>query len=124
MTGYAIQIDPTIEYRDRSFETASWWDKYLIDEGTYELEAVDSAGNPLPEDATLDFNYARVFIPATLIESYRESRLLQHSTADHKTNLAQRGRVYLRLYGYELAEKNLGRKWFDGAGTLIKVGEA
>lgn len=120
-TGYAMLVDPTVVYTDRTLATASWWDKYNVDEGTYPLEYVDGRGDVLAEGADSRFCDARTLIPATLIESYRESRLLQYSTAHHKEGLSERTNLYFRIYGYQLTEEYVGRKWWSGAITLVKL---
>jgi hypothetical protein len=122
MTGTDLQFfartNPEQVYTDRTLATASWWDKYILDEGEFPFEFVTSDGHPIPEGENPRFHYAVAKIPATLIESYRVSQLLQYSTAEHKKDQAVRHTLYLRLYGYEMTPEIQDRKYFDGAVTI------
>ena len=46
-----LTIPTATEYVDRTLATASWWDKYTIRPGIYEVEVVTIDGHPVPADS-------------------------------------------------------------------------
>lgn len=88
----AVVFDEPTTYVDRSLATASWWDKYEIQPGTYPLEWTRNGKpwNADPEAITPGFianvgpQEATAYLQARLVESYREARLLHHVTADQQ----------------------------------------
>ena len=76
----AVVAEP-FEYVDRSLPTASWWDRYEIVPGEYEVEFTTVDHRPAdPETAY----YARVRFAAVLKESYRVNRLFTASSGEHE----------------------------------------
>lgn len=97
-------------YVDRSLPTASWWDKYTIEPGTYPIEYVNidyRPWNPDPDVCTPGFiantgpYYAIARVKARRIESYRENRLLHLTQAEH-TQHDTEATVTVCLYAYEI----------------------
>lgn len=90
-----ITFDEPTEYVDRNLATASWWDRYLIQPGTYRVEWEISYGYTRPV-----IQYGRARVDAVLVESYRENRLFTAVSADHKTDLAEKTTVGLGLHAF------------------------
>ena len=63
-----FRIPEDTAYIDRSFETASWYDKLVLRAGDYRVE--------------MDGSRALVRVPATVVETYRVNRLFTASSAE------------------------------------------
>lgn len=84
------------EYVDNTLQTASWWDKYTLKAGEYEVEWTTIDGRPV-QDATQAY-YGMVRVDATLDETYRVNRVFTASSAEHKTDLGQARHKYFQFY--------------------------
>lgn len=84
--------EPT-EYIDRTLATASWWDRYMLQPGTYRIEWQIAYGYTTPI-----IEYGRVRVDAVLVESYRENRLFTAVSADHREGLDEKTTVSLGTY--------------------------
>ncbi len=116
MTTHAyIDVPEQGEYTDRTLATASWWDRYIIHPGTYPLEYVSIGYHPVNPDSRHAY-YARARVKATLIQSYRENRLLHHVRADMREK-REDTEVQVVIYAYE-AEPGSTRKVLDGLGQV------
>jgi hypothetical protein len=96
---YTVTVTEPTEHVDRTLATASWWDRYMIQPGTYAVEFVSIGWHPCP--AGQRPYYALVRLDARLTESYRVNRLLHHTSAqtehpDRATTLT------LSTYAYEV----------------------
>jgi hypothetical protein len=100
------------EYVDRTLPTASWWDRYTLTSGEYELRLTTVQGDPVPEGQRP--YYAMAEVDATLVESYRVNRLFTASSSE-VTYPNRSATVCVQMYAYELAS---GRKVLDGHGTV------
>lgn len=87
MSVILVEVAEGAAWVDRSFETASWWDRLVLTPGTYLMEPKTIRWQSVP-DGERPY-YGAVKVPATIVESYRVNRLFQHSSADHKTDLAE-----------------------------------
>ncbi|ABS06146.1 hypothetical protein [Kineococcus radiotolerans] len=96
-----LTIPAATEYVDRTLATASWWDKYTILPGTYEVEVVTINGHPVPADSPRAY-YVRARIDAVLTETYRVNRVFTASSAEHRPDLAEHTTVTWSTYSYNL----------------------
>lgn len=105
-----LVFDEPVEYVDRNLATASWWDKYQIQPGTYPFRWVNINGstwNPDPEVHTPGFianvgpYYAHVVLEVRLVESYRENRLLREVTSERRTH-DEATTITRSLYAYQV----------------------
>lgn len=92
------------EYVDRTLQTASWWDRYTLLPGTYEVELTTSSHGPLHGGFDGQAYWATVRVDAVLEESYRVNRLFTASSAEHKTDLAQETTKGFQLYAYQMKD--------------------
>lgn len=108
----ALVFDEPTEYVDRTLATASWWDKYVIEPGTYAFEWVTMNHTPWNPDpnvhsagfiANIGPYYGQVRVLAHLTESYRVSRLFSESRA-HLEKPENPGTVRLSrtVYAFQL----------------------
>lgn len=96
-----LTIPAATEYVDRTLATASWWDKYTILPGTYEVEVVTINGHPVPADSPNAY-YVRARVDAVLTETYRVNRVFTASSAEHRPDLTERTTVTWSTYSYNL----------------------
>lgn len=75
MRKYLLNIPADTALTDQSFETASWYDKYLLSAGTYAVDMREAHPS----------SNARILIDATLIETYRVNRLFSASSVATST---------------------------------------
>jgi hypothetical protein len=71
-----LVVHQDVEHVDATLATASWWDKYVIKAGRYQV--VTSYDRLVGEHTTIKLD-------AVLVESYRENRLFSAVQADHTT---------------------------------------
>jgi hypothetical protein len=91
-----VVIPEATEYVDRNLATASWYDRYLIDKGMYEILPVTLDHRP----TTIEGAYWwKVTFDATLIYSYRVNRVFTASSASHEYP-NRRGFVHQQRYAY------------------------
>lgn len=116
---YAVVVAEPTEYVDRTLATASWWDRYIIQPGTYAVEFVTIDYRPCPA-GTRPY-YALVVFDTRLVEEYRVNRLLQHAKAqttypDVNTTLPRSTYAYevtpekAELFGFPLTHTPEGGK--------------
>lgn len=108
-----VTVDEPTTFIDRSLPTASWWDEYEIQPGTYYVEFTNIDGTRyVPGKVQSGFvrpiaaYYAVVRYDAVLVRSYREARLLGEVRAEAKavcevTTLTQRNYAYTVAMGAE-----------------------
>ncbi|MBQ1048462.1 hypothetical protein KBX50_08285 [Micromonospora sp. C51] len=101
------------EYVNRSFETASWWDRHKLVPGDYPLRLVTLQGK---EVSTPEYAYAvSGRVRTVLVESYRENRLFSAVSADHtRPNTPSSVAVSIRPYVC-----HEGVKVLDGHATIV-----
>lgn len=129
-----VTFDAPTEYVDRSLPTASWWDKYEIQPGSYAFEWVTINHTPWNSDpdrvtpgyiANIGPYYGLVTLQARMVEEYRVNRLLSESRAQHEVMCDPPIQTIKRaVYAYELpgAPRNHGRTitaFLGGRVTLI-----
>lgn len=107
-----VTITEPTEYIDRTLQTASWYDRYLITPGTYQIMGVDISGNPVREG--VEPYYWKVVLDAILIYSYTVSRVFTASQAHHEYP-NRPGFVYKRMYAYEAI---VAGESFQGLGEI------
>lgn len=122
---YQLVIDKPYEYVDTSLPTASWWDRYTVQPGTYDVRLTNISGttwNPDPDVVTPGFiantgpYYAEVEFDVVLEETHRVNRLLQHSTA-HTEERHERTTIRRNIYAYQL---DTMESWMGG--TIVTEG--
>jgi hypothetical protein len=87
MENFELTLNADTVYVDRSFETASWYDKYVLKAGTYPVELRERFG----------IRYAVVAVDAVLTEKYRVSRLFSASSVqDDRPNTETVHRLQFR----------------------------
>lgn len=105
----AVRFDEPTEYVDRNLATASWWDRYIIQPGTYAFEWQRN-GRPWNADmdkpspgfiANVGPEDGVVTLDAVLVEQYRVNRVFTASSAVH-THLKRSTTISRRVYAYQL----------------------
>lgn len=94
----ALVFDMPTEYVDRTLQTASWYDKYLIQPGTYPFEWTTIEGRPQMVGRPY---YAKVTLDAVLTEEYRVNRLLSHSSSHTKLQ-STLTKITRSVYAYQV----------------------
>lgn len=94
-----LVIEEPTEYVDNTLQTASWWDKYMLQPGVYPFEFTLIDGRPVPNGGRP--YYGKVRVEATLIEEYRVARLFAASSAS-TTTLNKVTTVTRGVYAYQL----------------------
>lgn len=91
------------EWTDRTLATASWWDRYLVPAGEYDVRYITSNFAPWKPGMRYDPvpYYADATFNAILVESYRESRLFSEVRPDRRTGLSEPTTRTVSMYGYE-----------------------
>ncbi len=114
MSIYVLRIDEPYDYTDRTLATASWWDRYIIQPGTYPItwwttqfevpgDTLDHAAAYAKERHSWAYpGYAQATVDAVLVESYRESRLLSATSAKREEPNRRTTKTW-RPYSYEIA---------------------
>ena len=88
---FEIVVREDFDHYEHAFETASWYDKHRVRAGSYLGQY--SASN--------DRAYARM--ATTILEEYRENRLLQHVIPE--TRKPNKDGIYtVGMYGYEVVD--------------------
>jgi hypothetical protein len=101
-----VVVEENAEYTDRTLATASWWDRYELVAGEYPIEFTTVGGYPARDfDSHADGSayYARVRIPAVLVESFRVNRLFTASSA-HTERPNREEVVHLSCYAYQVKD--------------------
>lgn len=102
MTYYARVTDGA-EYVDRTLATASWWDRHVLKGGDYLFVPSHIQGSWVAR------------IDSTLVEEYRENRILQFANAvNRETDVSTK--VSLHMYGFDLKKRTAA---WDGAVEII-----
>lgn len=115
----AVQIDEPGEYVYRGYETASAWDKRVVEPGVYPLVGVTIDHRPVDPDREEAY-YLVARIPAVMTESYYVNRLLTASSVSHKTDLETPSTVFVQMYRYEV---EAGKTVLGGIGRIVEVTE-
>lgn len=113
----AVQIDEPGEYVYRGYETASAWDKRVVEPGVYPLVGVTIDHRPVDPDRQEAY-WMVAKIPATMTESYYVNRLFTASSVAHKTGLAEPSTVFVQMYRYEVEP---GKTVLRGIGRIVEV---
>lgn len=93
-----VTVTEATEFIDRTLQTASWYDRWLIQPGTYQIHGVDISHNPVPEGGTP--YYWKVTLDAILVYSYRVNRVFTASSSTHDYP-NRPGFVRRHMYAYE-----------------------
>lgn len=80
---YSLTVTAPVEYVDRTLQTASWWDRYEIQPGTYEIHFEDYNGREV--DGPTGAAYWKMACDAVLVESYRVNRVFTASSSETTT---------------------------------------
>lgn len=75
MDNFELTLPRDVTYTDRSYETASWYDTYVLKAGTYPVTFVERFSN----------RYANVTVDAVLAETYKVNRVFTASSVDQAT---------------------------------------
>lgn len=108
---YEVEVTEPTEYIDRSFPTASWWRKYEIQPGTYEV---------VPWSNLPYYNHFKA--DAVIIEDYFASNFAgaNYQPYDRKQNAGKQDKVWLNFpAAYELAHAEFLGKWLANHPTYI-----
>lgn len=108
----ALVIEAPTEYRDQNYETASWFDEFVLEPGVYPFEWVNINHTPWNADDTVATPgyvgnvgpyYAKVKVAAILTREYRVSRLFTASSVtDERFHHGPRRELTRSVYAYQI----------------------
>lgn len=111
-----LLVRDAVEYIDNGLATASWWDKYHLAAGLYRFEPVDIQHRPVREGERP--YYMKVAVSATLVETYRENRLLSEVRSQTERPMQPR-LVTFTPYAYSV--KPGTNMFIGGVGEVVEV---